>query len=69
MMEHGGLSVRDAADRVVMKTLVEAGGTGGVIAMDAEGNIAMPFNTEGMYRGYIRADGEPHTFIYSDEER
>jgi beta-aspartyl-peptidase (threonine type) len=69
LMEHAGLSVRDAADRVVMKTLKDAGGTGGVIAMDAKGNIAMPFNTEGMYRGYIRADGKPHTFIYSDEER
>jgi beta-aspartyl-peptidase (threonine type) len=69
LMEHAGLSVRDAADRVVMKTLKDAGGTGGVIAMDAHGNIAMPFNTEGMYRGYIRAGGEAHTFIYGDEER
>lgn len=69
LMEYKGLSVREAAESVVMKTLVEAGGTGGVIAMDAKGNIAMPFNTEGMYRGYIRADGKPHTFIYADEER
>jgi len=52
-----------------MKTLKDAGGEGGVIAMDAKGNIAMTFNSEGMYRGYIRADGKPHTFIYGDEER
>jgi beta-aspartyl-peptidase (threonine type) len=69
LMEHAGLSVREAADRVVMKVLQDAGGTGGVIALDASGNVAMPFNTEGMYRGYIRGDGEPHTFIYGDEER
>jgi len=69
LMEHKGMSVREAADHVVMKVLKEAGGNGGVIAMDAKGNIAMPFNSEGMYRGYIRADGEPHTFIYGDEER
>lgn len=69
LMEHAGLSVRDAAERVVMKVLENAGGEGGVIAMDANGNIAMPFNSEGMYRGYVRADGKPRTFIYGDEER
>lgn len=69
LMEHAGLSVREAAERVIMKTLKDAGGEGGVIAMDAKGNIAMPFNSEGMYRGYIRGDGKPRTFIYGDEER
>lgn len=69
LIEHAGLSVREAADRVVMKTLKDAGGEGGVIAMDAKGNIAMPFNSEGMYRGYIRGDGKPRTFIYGDEQR
>jgi L-asparaginase / beta-aspartyl-peptidase len=69
LMEHAGLSVREAADRVIMKTLKDAGAEGGVIAMDAKGNIAMPFNSEGMYRGYIRGDGEAHVFIYGDEPR
>jgi L-asparaginase / beta-aspartyl-peptidase len=57
MMEYKGSSVWDAADMVVMKKLVELGGAGGVIALDAKGNIAMPFNTSGMYRGAIAVDG------------
>ena len=36
------------------------GGEGGAIVLDAEGNFGMPFNTEGMYRGWIGADGVPH---------
>ena len=41
--------------------------TGGVIAMDREGNIATPFNTAGMYRGWIGANGEPTIAIFSGE--
>lgn len=66
-MELAHASVRDAADQVVMKALVEAGGTGGVIALDHQGNYAMPFNTTGMYRGVIGADGVPHVWIYAGE--
>ena len=43
------------------------GGNGGAIALDAKGNIAMPFNTDGMYRGWIGGDGVPHVAIYDDE--
>jgi beta-aspartyl-peptidase (threonine type) len=43
------------------------GGSGGVIALDAEGNIAMPFNTQGMYRGYVDTDGNRAVMIYNDE--
>ncbi len=67
MMEYGGLSLEQAADSVVMKKLPALGGDGGVIALDRNGNISMTFNTEGMYRGYIRAKGEAKTFIYKDE--
>ena len=42
------------------------GGTGGIIAMDVNGNIALTFNTEGMYRGYIFEDGNPIVKIYKD---
>ncbi len=59
-----GSGLARAAEAVVMQRLQEAGGTGGVIALDAEGNLAMPFNTEGMYRGYIRQDGNPHVEIF-----
>ncbi len=47
-------NVATAADHVVNKTLVEKGGSGGLIALDAYGNIAMSFNSEGMYRGYAK---------------
>ena len=43
------------------------GGDGGLIALDAKGNFAMPFNTGGMYRCWIGADGVPHVAIYKDD--
>jgi beta-aspartyl-peptidase (threonine type) len=64
MMEYKGVSLQEAADAIVMKKLVKMGGTGGIIALDAEGNIAMTFNTDGMYRGYIKGQGKPVTKIY-----
>jgi beta-aspartyl-peptidase (threonine type) len=67
-MEFGGATVAEAADQMVMKTLVRAGGTGGVIALDRNGRFAMPFNTSGMYRGVIGPDGIPHVKIYADEK-
>ena len=68
-MEYLGESVGDAAETtVVMETLSDAGGTGGVIALDAQGRVAMPFNTEGMYRGTITRSGRVTTMIYGDEE-
>lgn len=63
-MEYKGISLQKAADEVVMKKLVERGGEGGIIAVDAKGNIAMPFNSEGMYRGFIKAAGTPSVLIY-----
>ncbi|PAW89136.1 MAG: hypothetical protein B9S33_03800 [Pedosphaera sp. Tous-C6FEB] len=62
-MEYQGVALTNAAEEVVMRKLIDAGGRGGVIAVDAKGNVAMPFNTEGMYRGVIRADGKPWTAI------
>lgn len=62
-MEYQGVSLANAAEEVVMRKLKDVGGRGGVIALDAKGNVAMPFNSEGMYRGVIRADGKPWTAI------
>lgn len=62
-MKYQGVALTNAADEVVMRQLKDAGGRGGVIAVDAKGNVAMPFNSEGMYRGVIRADGKPWTAI------
>lgn len=54
MMEFGRWKLTDATDEMVMKRLPALGGDGGLIAVDKDGNIAMPFCTEGMYRGYIK---------------
>ncbi|MBT1445890.1 isoaspartyl peptidase/L-asparaginase [Shewanella sp. JM162201] len=59
-------TVQDAADEVVMKRLVGAGGSGGIIAIDGKGNIAMPFNTEGMYRASRVGNEAPVMMIWND---
>ncbi len=64
LMEYKGLSVKKAAEEVVMEKLVARGGEGGVIALDNKGNFSMPFNSAGMYRGYIKADGKSEVLIY-----
>lgn len=61
-----GAPLAQAADAVINDVLVEAGGEGGVIALDAQGNIAMPFNTSGMYRAAIGVDGELFVGIYGE---
>lgn len=66
LMEYRRMSVADAANEVVMKKLVALGGEGGVVAMDRAGNIAMPFNSTGMYRGWIDADGKVTVAIFRE---
>ncbi|HVK03352.1 MAG TPA: isoaspartyl peptidase/L-asparaginase [Armatimonadaceae bacterium] len=63
---YAGASVAEAAGAVVHEKLRAAGGDGGVIALDARGNAALPFNTSGMYRGYVTRSGEVRTAIYAD---
>ncbi|MCM2251551.1 MAG: isoaspartyl peptidase/L-asparaginase [Ramlibacter sp.] len=63
-MAYGGLSLEQAARQVVMEVLPAIGGRGGLIAVDAQGNLSMPFNTEGMYRGFARAGEAPRTAIF-----
>jgi beta-aspartyl-peptidase (threonine type) len=65
-MEYGGMRI-DRAARAGIGKVEDLGGDGGVIALDARGNLAMPFNTEGMYRGYVTRGGEVVTKIYGDE--
>lgn len=64
LMEFKGLSVEDASNEVIQKRVLEIGGDGGLIAIDSKGNIAMPFNTEGMYRASKSSDGEEFIGIY-----
>jgi beta-aspartyl-peptidase (threonine type) len=51
---------------VIHKKLEAVKGDGGAIILDRKGNFAMPFNSEGMYRGWIGADGVPHVLIYKE---
>jgi beta-aspartyl-peptidase (threonine type) len=64
LMEYKKLSLKEASDQVINKKLKEAGGDGGIIAVDAKGNIAMEFNTTGMFRGYITSEGKKEVFIF-----
>mgnify|MGYP001827596616 FL=1 len=66
LMEYKGLSLEAAAREVIEKRLLDIGGDGGLIAVDSHGNIAMPFNTEGMYRASITSFGDQTVQIYSD---
>jgi beta-aspartyl-peptidase (threonine type) len=67
LMKYKGSSLQDAAHEVVMKKLKNQGGTGGIIAVDKNGNIAMPFNTTGMFRGFVKADGEMKVAMFGDK--
>ena len=64
LMEYKNYSLQKAADEMIMKKVPALGGDGGLIAVDKKGNIAMPFNTAGMYRGYIKSDGKAVVEIY-----
>lgn len=66
LMEYKGIGVEEAAELVINKKIIELGGEGGLIAVDGKGNIAMPFSSEGMYRGVVREDGEVKVFMYRD---
>lgn len=67
LIEYNDMSLNQAADLVINKKLVEAGGSGGVVSLDKYGNIAMPFNSEGMFRGYVDSEGNGGVYIYRDE--
>ncbi|WP_339610963.1 isoaspartyl peptidase/L-asparaginase, partial [uncultured Planktosalinus sp.] len=64
LMEYKGLSLQQATEEVIMNRILKIGGDGGLIAVDAKGNVAMPFNTEGMYRAYKTSAGEEIVAIY-----
>lgn len=66
LMEHKSMSVLEAAEEVIHHRVLALGGDGGLIAVDRHGNIAMPFNTEGMYRGFRKSTGESGVFIYAE---
>ena len=66
LMEYKNYTLQEATDEVIQKRMLNLGGDGGLIAIDAEGTIAMRFNTEGMYRGFKTSSGQGATAIYKD---
>jgi beta-aspartyl-peptidase (threonine type) len=67
-MRHRGQTLAEAA-REVVEGLAKAGGSGGLVAVDRDGALALPFNCAGMYRGYVTADGIINTAIYDEPYR
>jgi beta-aspartyl-peptidase (threonine type) len=63
LIEYKGYTLKQACDYVVKDKLVALGGEGGLIAVDSEGNIELPFNSEGMYRGWCN-ESHLETSIY-----
>jgi len=68
LMEYRQLSLQQAAEHVVMEKIPALGGSGGLIAIDKSGNVALPFNSEGMYRGVGFVGAAPKIGIYGDED-
>jgi len=64
LMQYTKASLKEACEEVVMKQLVEMDGEGGLIGVDAQGNVAMVFNSAGMYRGVKNSDGINEVAIY-----
>lgn len=67
LMEYKGMSLQDAAKEVIHKKVPALGGDGGIVAIDKDGNVAMEFNTAGMYRASMNAEGELEIGIYKEE--
>ncbi|MFL1894279.1 isoaspartyl peptidase/L-asparaginase family protein [Aquimarina sp. 2-A2] len=68
LMEYKGLSLKEASELVIQKKVADLGGDGGIIAIDNKGNVAMEFNTAGMYRAAMNASGELTVGIYKENE-
>ena len=66
-VKHAGQSITRAARGVINDDIPKAGGDGGAIALASDGTFVLPFNTEGMYRGWIGADGVPHVAVYATD--
>ena len=66
LVEYKGLSLKDATDHVLRQRIKPLGGEGGVIVLSPQGELVMDFTTEGMYRGYVTADGTIQVMIYRE---
>ena len=68
-VQYRGMPIQAAADDIVQGVLKPIGGEGGVIGLDAHGNVMMSFNTTGMGRGYVGADGKPMIMFTANENK
>ena len=66
LMEYKGLSLKEAAAEVIQKKVPALGGDGGIVSIDKDGNVAMEYNTAGMYRAHMNAEGELIIGIYKN---
>jgi len=67
MMEYKGVTLQEAATEVIQNKVPALGGDGGIVSIDKDGNVAMEFNTAGMYRAHMNAQGDLYIGIYKDE--
>ncbi|WGK65916.1 isoaspartyl peptidase/L-asparaginase family protein [Croceiramulus getboli] len=67
LMEYKGMSLQEAAQLVIQKKVPDLGGDGGIVAIDHQGNVAMEFNTAGMYRAHMDKEGNLTIGIYEKE--
>ena len=66
LMEYAGMSLQAAAEKVILEKLVAQKATGGIVALDADGNVAMVFNTPGMYRGFRKSGDDGTVAIFGE---
>ena len=66
LMEYGGMTLKEATEKVIQHKLVKLGGTGGIVALDHYGNVSMEFNTPGMYRAMMNDKDELVVGMYKD---
>lgn len=67
LIKYKNYPLKEAAHEVVMQKLKQQKASGGVIALDRKGNVTMPFNTSGMFRGYIKEKGKPQTWMFRED--
>ena len=63
-MRYANETLQQAADHIVHTVLAPNDGSGGLVAIDRDGNVSMPFNSQGMYRGVVSAQANAETFIF-----
>ena len=66
MMEYKGVDLKTASEAVINDKLVKVEGSGGAICVDKYGNVSLPFNSAGMYRGFVKANGEREIAIFKE---